>query len=213
MLQQDLKAALEMATAARTEKSEAKAKALQNSADAKGDKQETTATRDEDKKYLADLTATCEQKSSDHASRQQLRAEEIEAVEKAIEILSSGAVSGASEKHLPQLLQTSFAQLRSVDRSPAQLEVAAFLKDQGRKFNSRILRALAMRVSDDPFKKVTKMIKDLIVKLMEEANGEAEQKGWCDDELATNEQTRKEKTEAIEVLHAEIDQLEAAIST
>merc|ERR550537_208422 len=74
MLQQDLKAALEMATAARTEKSEAKAKALQNSADAKGDKQETTATRDEVKKYLADLTATCEQKSSDHASRQQLRA-------------------------------------------------------------------------------------------------------------------------------------------
>merc|ERR1719487_1164115 len=103
-------------------------------------------------------------------------------------------------------------QLRSVERSPAQLEVAAFLKDQGRKFNSRILRALAMRVSDDPFKKVTKMIKDLIVKLMEEANGEAEQKGWCDDELATNEQTRKEKTEAIEVLHAEIDELEASVA-
>merc|ERR1719393_442975 len=134
-------------------------------------------------------------------------------VEKAIEILSSGAVAGASEKHLPQLVQTSYAQLRSVEKSPQQLQVAEYLSDQGRKLNSRILRALAMRVSDDPFKKVTKMIKDLIVKLMEEANGEAEQKGWCDDELATNEQTRKEKTEAIEVLHAEIDQLEAAIST
>ena len=36
---------------------------------------------------------------------------------------------------------------------------------------------------------VAKMIKDLIVKLMEEANGEAEQKGYCDMELATNEQT------------------------
>merc|ERR1719375_1857045 len=56
------------------------------------------------------------------------------------------------------------------------------------------------------------MIKDLIVKLMEEANGEAEQKGWCDDELSTNEQTRKEKTEAVEILHAEIDELEASIS-
>merc|ERR1719393_1139942 len=134
-------------------------------------------------------------------------------VEKAIEILSSGAVAGASEKHLPQLVQTSYAQLRSVEKSPQQLEVAAFLSDQGRRLNSRILKALALRVSNDPFKKVTKMIKDLIVKLMEEANGEAEQKGWCDDELATNEQTRKEKTEAIEVLHAEIDQLEAAIST
>jgi len=214
MLQQDLKAALEMATAARTEKSEAKAKALQNSADAKGDKQETTATRDEDKKYLADLTATCEQKSSDHASRQQLRAEEIEAVEKAIEILSSGAVSGASEKHLPQLLQTkssSLAQLRTDSQNPNQMRVAAFLKTQASRINSRVLSALATRVEADPFKKVTKMIKDLIAKLIEEANEEAEHKGFCDKELSTNEQTRKEKTEAIETLHAEIDGLEASI--
>merc|ERR1711977_353402 len=55
-------------------------------------------------------------------------------------------------------------------------------------------------------------IKDLIVRLMEEANEEAEHKGWCDTELSTNEQTRKEKTEAVETLHAEIDQLEASIA-
>merc|ERR1719375_265582 len=95
--------------------------------------------------------------------------------------------------------------------NPNQLEVAAFLTDQARRLNSRILRALSMRVTDDPFKKVAKMIKDLIVKLMEEANGEAEQKGYCDTELATNEQTRKEKTEAVEGLHADIDELEATI--
>ena len=53
------------------------------------------------------------------------------------------------------------------------------------------------------------MIKDLIVKLMEEANEEAEHKGWCDTELSTNEQTRKEKTEAVETLHAEIDEFQA----
>ncbi len=52
----------------------------------------------------------------------------------------------------------------------------------------------------------------VIVKLMEEANEEAEHKGWCDTELSTNEQTRKEKTEAVETLHAEIDQLEASIA-
>merc|ERR1712241_503299 len=44
------------------------------------------------------------------------------------------------------------------------------------------------------------------------ANEEAEHKGWCDTELSTNEQTRKEKTEAVETLHAEIDQLEASIA-
>merc|ERR1712113_115533 len=42
--------------------------------------------------------------------------------------------------------------------------------------------------------------------------GEAEHKGWCDTELSTNEQTRKEKTEAVEMLHAEIDELEASIA-
>merc|ERR1719440_2502315 len=56
------------------------------------------------------------------------------------------------------------------------------------------------------------MIKDLIVKLMEEAAEEAEHKGWCDKELATNGQVRKEKTEAVEVLYADIDELEASIS-
>merc|ERR1719335_1809823 len=55
------------------------------------------------------------------------------------------------------------------------------------------------------------MIKDLIVRLMEEANEEAEHKGWCDTELTTNEQTRKEKTQAVETLRAEIDELEASI--
>merc|ERR1719271_1232297 len=213
MLAQDLKAQISQATSARTEKSEAKAKALQGSADSKGDLADTTATRDDDSKYLADLTATCQQKSDAFAARQQLRAEEIAAVEKAIEILSSGAVSGASEKHLPRLIQkSSLAQLRSVAQNPNQMRVAAYLKEQGSRINSRVLSALAMRVADDPFKKVKKMIKDLIVKLMEEANEEAEHKGWCDTELSTNEQTRKEKTEAAETLHAEIDQLEASIA-
>merc|ERR1719163_2389832 len=47
---------------------------------------------------------------------------------------------------------------------------------------------------------------------MEEANEEAEHKGWCDTELSTNEQTRKEKTESVETSHAEIDQLQASIA-
>merc|ERR1719174_862617 len=56
------------------------------------------------------------------------------------------------------------------------------------------------------------MIKDLIVRLMEEANEEAEHKGWCDTELSTNEQTRKEKTEAVQMLTAEIDELKSSIA-
>ena len=57
---------------------------------------------------------------------------------------------------------------------------------------SRVLSALAGRVEADPFAKAKKMIKDLVVELMEEANEEAGHKGWCDTELSTNEQTLKE---------------------
>merc|ERR1719224_431594 len=115
MLMQDLKAQIAQATQDRDEKAETKASKLQAKADAEGDLKDTTTTRDADAKYLADLTATCEQKASDFESRQQLRAEEIEAIEKAIEIISSNAVQGNSEKYLPSLVQkaSSLAQLRA----------------------------------------------------------------------------------------------------
>jgi len=215
MLKADLEQQLAVAEAARTENAQMKAKALQGAADSKGQLQDTVTTRDDDMKYTADLTATCEQKSIDFASRQKLRAEEIEAIGKAIEVLAGGAVSGASETHLPQLLQkkksTSLAQLRSNPQSPNQKKVAAYLTRRGHELNSRVLSAFALRVEADPFKKVKKLVKDLIVKLMEEANAEVEQKGYCDKELATNEHTRKEKTETVVTLTAEIDELTASI--
>merc|ERR1719487_762553 len=157
LLSQDLKTYVETATKARIEKTEGKSAAPSSAGDAKSDLTDTTTTRDDDSKYLSDLTATCEQKSSAFEERQSLRAGEIEAVEKAIEILSGGAVSGAADKHLPALLQgrraSSFAQLRAA-QSPAQMQVAAYLDDQAARLNSRILKAIATRVSEDPFKKV-----------------------------------------------------------
>merc|ERR1719394_501986 len=91
------------------------------------------------------------------------------------------------------------------------MDLVAYLRAQGKKINSRVLTALADRAQEDPFRKVKKMIKDLLVRLMEEANEEAEHKGWCDTELSTNKQTREEKTSAVETLRTEIDGLEASI--
>jgi hypothetical protein len=215
MLMQDLAAQIEQAERDRGEKAESKAKTLQAKADNTGELQDTSSSKAADTKYLSDLTSTCSTKASDFESRQQLRAEEITAVEKAIEILSSGAVAGNAAKHLPALLamkSTSFGQLRASAMSPAQQKTAMYLQEQSKHLNSRVLSALAVHVTEDPFNKVKKMIKDLIVRLMEEANEESEHKGWCDTELSTNEQTRKEKTESVEMLHAEIDQLKASIA-
>merc|ERR1739845_263772 len=150
MLMQDLKAQIEQATQDRTEKAETKAKKLQAKADAEGDLADTTTTRDADQKYLDDLVATCEQKASDFESRQQLRAEEIVAIEKAIEIISSEAVAGNADKHLPTLVQakvSSFPQLRSDLNTRAQARVAQYLRSRAKQLNSRVLSTLADHVS------------------------------------------------------------------
>jgi len=195
----------------------ARAKLLEDAAAAQAEMEETMATRDEDKKYLANLQATCAAKADQFESRQQLRAEELVAIEKAIEIIKGETVTGYAEKHLPTLAQTqvgghSLAALRSDAQAPAQKRVVDFLRQQAGRTGSRVLSMLATRVEADPFGKVKQMIKELITRLMEEASDEAEHKSWCDTELSTNEQTRKEKTAQVEALHAEKDQLESSIA-
>merc|ERR1719313_478854 len=71
---------------------------------------------------------------------------------------------------------------------------------------------VAEHASDDPFAKVKKMIKDLIAKLIEEANAEAGHKSWCDEELADNKKTRDEYTAEVEKLTAKVDELTARIA-
>merc|ERR1719265_1483589 len=88
----------------------------------------------------------------------------------------------------------------------ARNKVADFLKTKAQKMDSRLLMLVASRVQADPFKKVKKMIKDMIVKLMEEANAEAEEKGFCDAELATNKLTRDIKSEKVDELTAGIEE-------
>jgi len=214
MLLADLTAQIARAEEERDTAAADKAKKLEAKATAEGDLADTTDVRAEDQKYLDDLTATCEQKATDFESRQQLRTEEMEAIDKAIEIISSGAVAGSAEKHLPGLVEvSSLVQLKSseVPQLKSQERVAQFLQARAGQLKSRVLAALAVRVAEDPFVKVRKMIKDLIVRLMEEANAEAEHKGWCDTELATNEQTRTEKSDAVANLKSQIDELEASI--
>jgi len=214
MVQGDLKNQIDGSEGVNEEKKKAKSKSLQSAANAQGDLGDAQGTLAEDEKYLADLIATCEQKAVAFESRQKLRGEELEAVNKAIEIMSGGAVSGAADKHLPSLAQqaTALVQLRAGAQNPNQLRVVSFLTNQGKKLNSRLLSVLATHVAADPFKKVKKMVKDLIVKLMQEANDEAEHKGFCDMEMATNKNTRDKKSEDVINLTAQIDELKASIA-
>jgi predicted nucleic acid-binding Zn-ribbon protein len=66
---------------------------------------------------------------------------------------------------------------------------------------------IAMKVRDDPFGKVKKMVQDLIIRLKEQANEEAQHKQWCDTEIAQNEKSRTTRTDEVEKLQTEIDSL------
>jgi len=210
MMMMELKDSIAQAENQRAKKAKTKAQREEDAASAKGDLADTTASHDEDVKYLEDLNAQCTQKSNDFEARQQLRAEELEAIQKAIEIISSPDVAGASGKHLA-LVQKSFALRASgTARVPAH-KVAAYLQTQADKLQSKQLALLAAEVAADPFAKVKKMIDAMITKLLEEANEEADHKGWCDTEMATNKQTREDKTEEVNALTAESDKLKADI--
>lgn len=234
MFVQDLKGQIEEGERQSQEKSTAKAENLQKKATAEADLADTTAARDDDQKYLDETSATCQTKRSDFENRKQLRADEITAIQKAIEIMSGDAVSGTAERHLPSLIVSSFLQLRrqlaTLKPEGRQKKALAYLTSQAKKINSRVLSTLALRAaqessimsnasvqsatgaSEDPFVKIKQMIEDLITRLLEEANGEAEEKAWCDEELKANKMTRDEKSARVEKLMAQKDELEAEIA-
>jgi len=190
-----------------------KANCLDTAAQAKGDLEITTASKAEDEAKLSDCLAECSSRADEFEKNQVLRKDEIVAITTALKILSSDAVSGNADKHLPQFVQTSFAQLRSsTSNDGTRQRVVEFLQARAKKIDSRYLLVVANRAGDDPFAKVKSMIKELIVKLMEEANAEASHKGFCDSELATNKQTRENKAAEAEDLTAQIEKATADIA-
>jgi hypothetical protein len=220
MMTKDLSASVMEAEMMVSTKKSTKATRLEDAAEAKGDLADTESAVTEDTKFLHDLNAECEQKSWDFTQRQEVRAGEIEAIGKAVEIMSSPEVAaGAKATSLTQRSMSwvppagvALAQLRSAGQSPNQEAVAQFLQQRSAQYKSRLLSLMAQRVSADPFKKVKKMIQDMIQKLMEEANEEAEHKGFCDAEMSTNKQTRDSKSEETEALKADIEGYTADIS-
>merc|ERR1719159_2333122 len=99
MIVQDLTDSISRANSDIEEKTAEKEKKTEKIAEDKGLLAATRKDMGEDTKTLSDLEAECSQKGESFKEKQQLRAEEIEALGKAIEILQGGAVSDGA-KHL-----------------------------------------------------------------------------------------------------------------
>jgi peptidoglycan hydrolase CwlO-like protein len=210
MIAQTLHDQISKQTDSRDKKTADKQGAEKSSAMASGQKGDTEAALAADKEYLSELKGDCAEKAKEFETKQKTRAAELVALNKAIEIISSPAVSGGSfVQKRPRA--TALVQLRASDKAaqPFQNRVQSYLLEKGQKLNSNVLSALAMRVSADPLAKVKKMIQDMVYKLMEEANEEAEHKGFCDTEMGKNKNTRDMKSSKVEELTASIEEMTA----
>jgi len=210
MLKQQLTDNIKEDNKVAAKKTATRAKRLADAATAKGDLKNTQAALANDEQTLSDTLTSCHARSEEFEKNQIVRAEEVKAIVKAVDILSSDEVSGTADKHLPQLAQvvSSLVQLRgneSPEESQRRERLVQFLQGRARNSGSKYLALVATHASGDPFVKVKKMIKDLIVKLMEQANREADHKAYCDTELSTNKQTREIKTAEVDELSANIE--------
>merc|ERR1719197_676746 len=91
-------------------------------------------------------------------------------------------------------------------------ETQKFLQQQAERLGSKVLSAVAERSAADPFAKVTKMIREMIDRLKEEAQAESEHKAFCDKELHDNKNTRDEKSAKVDQLTAQSEELGAVIA-
>lgn len=184
------------------------------------EEKDVQAAYNQDSSVQTDTSTTCNLKQTEFSSRQNLRQNEIRALNQALNVLKGKAVAGNAEKYLPQQLVqvvqqdagTSLATLRGVISTPNQEQAVRFLFAQASKLRSRMLSALAVRVEADPLAKVKKMISDLVTRLAGEAAEEQTQDTFCQGELSSNEATRTTKANLVSTTKAHIDGLRSDIN-
>merc|ERR1719169_228488 len=79
------------------------------------------------------------------------------------------------------------------------------LKDLSHEFKSYALMEMVSVASSDPFEKVRGLIEQMIEKLVTEANEEATQKAFCDEETSKSKEAQAEKTMTADKLTSRID--------
>merc|ERR1719160_269057 len=158
------------------------------------------------------------QVAADHEVTLKGRAEELEVLAKAKQILAE-TTAGAEEETYSFLQEATVSRLRT-RADLAHVEVISLIKNLAQKHHSKALEKLASQIQvlmqygakfgDDPFKKVKGLITELIDRLMAEAAAEATEKAYCDEQMAKTEAKKNELDTDIASLTAKIDKASAA---
>merc|ERR1719161_2436422 len=139
--------------------------------------------------------------------RQKTRQLEMEAVSKALAILSGDVAHDVFTRTFnPALLQKE-----SKFNSQRRAEASKLLSSVAQKWRNPRLAAIALGVRLDAFTKVKKAIDDLVAVLLEDKQEEIKKRDFCTDEFNKNQlQTEKKEDEKKDLL-AKIEDLEMTI--
>merc|ERR1719330_1603687 len=154
------------------------------------------------------LKEKCQMTDKEWEERQKTRQLEMEAVSKALAVLSGDDAHDLFTRTFnPALLQRAL-----VATSERREQASQLLSTVAKKFNNPRISTLAYQVKLDAFTRVKKAIDDMIAQLLKEKADEIKHKDFCTDEFNTNQlQTEKKEREKQDLL-AKIADLEATIT-
>merc|ERR1719188_699187 len=153
------------------------------------------------------LKEKCQMTDKEWEERQKTRQLEMEAVSKALAILSGDDAHDVfTRTFTPALVQTE-----STLKSTRRTEASRLLSAVAEKLNKPKLAALAVQIRLDAFTKVKKAIDDLVAQLLKDKEEEIKKRDFCIDEFNENQlQTEKKEDEKKDLL-AKIEDLEMLI--
>jgi len=214
MLKQSLEAQIAADTKDMKEEKTGKAEAEEGLAEAEGDLEMTNKELANAKEMLATSRSTCMKVGADHEMTVKAREEELKVIAEAKKILEETTSGGVDQTY--SYLQVAAASKLQTRADLAHAEVVVLVKRLARQHHSAALAQLASRVAavlqygaqngEDPFVKVKGLIQDMIAQLEEEAAAEAQEKAYCDEQLAKTKAKKEELDDNIEKLTVKIDQ-------
>jgi len=215
MLVQSLTDAKELAKEKLSDANSLKASLAQASGKAKGELELTQKAKMADMSFLSTLKTDCAEAAKSFEEKKADSKAEMAAIEKAKSILADGV-----KVFLSGFVQTAqsdpYADDSSADddkRAAVRARLVRDLKDLSHKVGSFAMMELASSASTDPFEKVKGLITDMVAKLVSEANAEATQKAFCDEETAKSKKEQTEKSMRSDELNSRLDTAAAAKGT
>jgi DNA repair exonuclease SbcCD ATPase subunit len=212
MLKQSLEGQIEADNKEMDDQKSGKAAAQEQKATDEADLTVTDKDLADSTALLGKTTSGCLTAAADHEANVAAREEEIAVIAEAKKILQE-STSGTS--YPGSFLQTSMVTRMDLKRG----EITSLVKGLAKQHHSAALAQLASRIgvvmeyggaASDVFAKVKGLITDMISKLEKEAEEDAAEKAYCDEEMGKTQAKKDELDDEIAKLSTKMDQAASA---